>query len=102
MLFILVVYIFNCNLVFGTGNQSLYLGRIAVLNTLVFRNVNCNLVFGNATKLVFRPVCSALYISVYKFNCNFASRTVKQACNVGRICSDSYTSFYKFNCNPCI
>ena len=104
----------------------LNLGRIAVLYTLMFTNFNCNLVFSTSTKLVFKPVCSALYTNVYKFNCNlvfststklalgwiavlytlvFTNLTVTlylahQPSYVFRpVCSASYTSVYKFICN---
>ena len=66
MLYTLVVYKFNCNLVFSTAIQLVIRPDCSALYTSVY-NFNCNLVFSTAIQLVFRPDCSALYTSVYKF-----------------------------------
>ena len=46
-----------------------------MLYTLLFTNLIVTLYLAHAIKLVFRPVCSALYTSVYKFNCNLVFTT---------------------------
>ena len=58
----------------GTSTK-LVLGRIAMLYTLVFTNLIVTLYLAHQPSYVFRPVCSALYTSVYKFNCNLVFST---------------------------
>ena len=54
---------------------SLYLGRFAVLYTLVFTNLIVTLYLAHQPNLYLAGLSSALYISVYKFNCNLVFST---------------------------
>ena len=58
------VYNFNIVNLYFAPQQSLYLGMFPVLYTLVFRKFNCNLVFSTTTKVIYRPVSSALSTSM--------------------------------------
>ena len=57
---------------------SLYLGRFAVLYTLMFTNLNVTLYLAHQPSLYLWLDCSALYTSVYKFDCNLVFSTAIQ------------------------
>ena len=69
-----------------------------MLYTLVFTILIVTLYISTATKLVIRPDCSALYTSVYNFNCNLVFSTAIQLV-IRPDCNALYTSVYKFDCN---
>ena len=79
MLYTLVFTILIVTLVFSIATKLVFRPDCSALYTCVY-NFNCNLVFSTATKLVIRPDCSALYTSVYNFNCNLVFSTAIQAC----------------------